>query len=93
MEVDEQAWMPLMTLYGDGRIFDLIGQMKAKYLASSHPDGLIVELGYRANDPIGTWITSSKNPARLKIELGRPKDQREAEFRLSHLADYVAEKK
>ncbi len=93
VEVDEDAWMPLLTLYGDGHIFDLVGQIKAKYMATSHPLGLTVELGYRANDPIGTWITPSKNPPRLKIELGRPKDEREAAFRLSNLAGYVDDKK
>ncbi len=50
-------------------------------------------LGYRPNDPLGgTWITPTKSPPRVKIELGRPKDEREAEFRLSFLADYVDEK-
>ncbi|HXT00032.1 MAG TPA: hypothetical protein VN915_05120 [Elusimicrobiota bacterium] len=93
VEVDEDAWMPLMTLYGDGRVFDLIQKIKARYLASPRPDGLIVELGWRANDPLGTWISSSKDPARLKIELGRPKDERDAEFRLSNLAGYVDEKR
>jgi len=91
-EIADESWLPLMTLYGDGPLFDLIERMKEQYRAKPRPDGLTIALSYREDRGVGVWVTR-ESATRLKIELTRPKDQGSAAFMLMHLENYVDERR
>ncbi|MBI3553153.1 MAG: hypothetical protein HY077_11615 [Elusimicrobia bacterium] len=92
IEVDEQAWMALCTLYGDGRLFDLIDRMKQKYAAKPRPQGFKIVFEFDKSQPYGTSIWREKGGVGIKLKLGPPKDARAAAFALKGLEDYVDEK-
>ncbi len=92
VDVEESAWMPLLTLYGDGAFFDLVGKMKERYKAKPHAGGLNITFAYRVDQTYGASIWRDGRIHSVKFELGRPKDARDAEFKLSNLDSYVDEK-
>jgi hypothetical protein len=92
VQVDDDAWMPLLTLYGDGNFYALVDRIKNQYTAKPHPQGLTINFTYRADSPFGTSIWRDPKTNSIKFELGPPKNPRDAAFRLENLDGYVNEK-
>lgn len=88
VKVEDGSWLPLLTLYGDGPFFDLVARIKERYRAAPTPGGLSVVLAYRPDGMIGTTIRKDKGV--LRLELTRPRDPRDAAFRLTSLDEYAA---
>ena len=87
--VDDAMWAPLLSAYGDGAFFDLVARCAAKRraLGLTAPFKLTFEVSERASLG-GTSILNEKN-GDLKISLSAPRDQRDADFRLRGLEDYL----
>jgi len=91
VSVDEEAWLPLMSSYGDGNFFDLVERMKEKYKASPRPGGLSVVISYDPHNDMGTMIYRSKGSSEIKFVLIRPRDPRQAASRLKGLEDSIVD--
>lgn len=91
VEVDEEAWLPLMTLYGDGPFFETLERIKGRYQAKPPAGGLVVSFAYRPERGGGVWIVQEKDPPRLRLELTRPKDASDAAFKLKILERNVVD--
>jgi len=87
--VADEQWAPLLSAYGDGAFFDLLARCVAKRRATGKtaPFTLTFELGDMKGLG-GTSIWNEKN-GDMKIVLSPPKQQRDADFRLRHLEDYI----
>lgn len=87
--VADEQWASLISAYGDGAFFDLIARCAAKRRATGKtaPFTLTFEYGDK-NAMGGTSIWNEKN-GNMKIVLSAPKAQRDADFRLRGLEDYL----
>ncbi len=89
IEVADETWAPLLGAYGDGGFFDLVKRMADKRRATGKtaPFKLVIEYGSDRGLG-GTTIWNEKN-GDMPIALSPPRDQREADFKLRHLENYV----
>lgn len=88
--VADEQWAGLLGAYGDGAFFDLVRRMGEKRRATGKtaPFKLSFEYDGQGRGLGGTSIWNEKN-GDMKIVLSPPKDQRQAEFRLRNLEDYI----
>ncbi len=89
IEVADETWAPLIGAYGDGAFFDLVARAAEKRRATGKTAPFKLTFEYGTQRSLGgTTIWNEKN-GDMKIVLSPPKDQRDADFRLRNLEDYV----
>jgi hypothetical protein len=81
VEVPEQSWPPLISLYGDGPLFDFIEKIGAAQ--KGVPDGLAVAIDFDPEKPTETSIQRHQSPRFVRITLGRARDERDAQLQLA----------
>jgi len=87
--IADEQWAPLLSAYGDGAFFDLLSRCAAKRRATGKTAPFTLRFEYGAENGLGgTSIWNEKN-GDMKIVLSPPKQQRDADFRLRGLEDYL----
>lgn len=87
--VADEHWAPLLSAYGDGAFFDLVARCAAKRRALGKTEPFTLTLEFDEHNALGgTAIRREKN-GDMKISLSAPKAQRDADFRLRGLEDYL----
>ena len=87
--VADEHWAPLISAYGDGAFFDLLARCAAKRRATGKTAPFTLTFEYGGMNALGgTSIWNEKN-GDMKIVLGPPKTQRDADLRLRHLDSYI----
>jgi hypothetical protein len=87
--VADEHWAPLLSAYGDGAFFDLVARCAAKRRALGRTEAFTLTFEFDEHNALGgTAIRREKN-GDMKISLSAPKAQRDADFRLRALEDYL----
>lgn len=87
--VDDEQWAPLLSAYGDGAFFNLLARCVEKRRATGKTAPFTLKFEYAQDSALGgTSIWNEKN-GDMKIVLGPPKQQRDADFRLRNLESYI----
>jgi hypothetical protein len=93
VEIDDAALAPIVAYYGDGPFFELVGKIKETYLKNPRTGGLNLTFAFddAPGKPsgMGAMIWRSKGDPNVKIKLPRPRDPRDARFKLKGLETYV----
>jgi hypothetical protein len=87
--VADEQWAPLLSAYGDGAFFDLVARCAAKRRALGKTAPFTLTFEYADKNALGGTSIWTGKEGSLKISLSSPRDQRDADFRLRGLEDYL----
>jgi hypothetical protein len=87
VEVSEDAWLPLLSVYGDGPLFALIESIRADQMDA--PGALHVAIDYDPARPTGTALHRDGSARVVRISLGAARDERDAQLQLAAVERHV----